>query len=198
MIKLITYFLVLIMRCQIINKTNNYVCKNKSLFISNNKRYCRFHYNYYMKDYVIIIQKYYKAYKNRKLINNIYLKLPDDLQRKIVFHIRQDYYYKKYKECIQNIICNRLKKSRNELTKYYTYNYGDSQLLIYLSIDENRINLLKNINLLKKYINLFQFTYNSWKCDYNFIKDILNTKLVVFEGYISNAEQNHIFEIVVW
>lgn len=182
------------MRCQIINKTNGLVCKKNSSFILNNKRCCKFHYNYYMQKYAIIIQKYYRAYKNKKIINNIFLKLPDDLQRKIVFHMREEFHYNKYKKCIENIIYNRLKISRTELTKHFSYNFGDNRLLKYLIKQENKISILNNVYLLKKYMKLFNFTYKTG--DYDFIKHIIYTKLQEFESEISNHAQNNIFENV--
>lgn len=184
------------MRCQIINKTNSHVCKNKSNFILNNKRCCRFHYNYYMQKYAIIIQKYYRAYKNKKILNNIYLKLPDDLQRKIVFHIREEHYYNKYKKSIINIIDNRLKVSRFDIQDQFSYNFGDNRLLQYLIKQENKKNLITNINLYKKYKKLFNFTskISSSVRDYDHIKHMIYVKSVEYENEISNHVQNNIFE----
>lgn len=180
------------MRCQFINKTNGLVCKNKSSVFLTNKRCCGFHYKYYMNDYVIIIQKYYRAYKNKKVLNNIYLKLPDDLQRKIVFHMREEYNYNKYKKAIINIIDNRLKISKNDIEKYFSYRFDDDRLINYLLNEENRKLLLINVNLYKKYSKLL----NIRNFDINSIKHRIQTKLKDYENNIINANTNHNFEII--
>lgn len=76
-------------RCQCKNITNNKIClhKSKNLFIINNKKYCTFHMNYYHNKYAITIQSIYRGYKKRKYLNNIYNKLPDDLQNHILYFI---------------------------------------------------------------------------------------------------------------
>jgi predicted small metal-binding protein len=145
-----------------------------------------------MNDYVIIIQKYYRAYKNKKVLNNIYLKLPDDLQRKIVFHMREEYNYNKYKKAIINIIDNRLKISKNDIEKYFSYRFDDDRLINYLLNEENRKLLLINVNLYKKYSKLL----NIRNFDINSIKHRIQTKLKDYENNIINANTNHNFEII--
>jgi len=180
------------MRCQFINKTNGRVCKNKSSLFLNNKRCCGFHYKYYMNDYVVTIQKYYRAYKNKKVLNNIYLKLPDDLQRKIVFHMREEVYYNRYKKSIKNIIDNRLKKLENIVVNKFSFNSHDNRLITYLLEEENRKILLTNVNLYKKYSKLLIFR----NCNIHSIKYYIRTKLVEYENNIYNAYTNHNFEVI--
>lgn len=43
--------------------------------------------NYYHNKYAITIQSIYRGYKKRKYLNNIYNKLPDDLQNHILYFI---------------------------------------------------------------------------------------------------------------
>tara|TARA_Y100000389_G_C17347264_1_gene456513 strand:- start:300 stop:905 length:606 start_codon:yes stop_codon:yes gene_type:complete len=180
------------MRCQFINKTNGRVCKNKSSLFLNNKRCCGFHYKYYMNDYVVTIQKYYRAYKNKKVLNNIYLKLPDDLQRKIVFHMREEVYYNRYKKSIKNIIDNRLKKLENIVVNKFSFNSHDNRLITYLLEEENRKILLTNVNLYKKYSKLLIFR----NCNIHSIKYYIRTKLVEYENNIYSAYTNHNFEVI--
>ena len=56
-------------RCKCKNK-NNKTCLNKQLKLYNldNTYMCWLHYNYYCIKYATLIQAYYKAYKQRKLI----------------------------------------------------------------------------------------------------------------------------------
>ena len=180
------------MRCQFINKTNNRVCKNKSFLFLDDKRCCKFHYKYYMNNYVITIQKYYRAYKNKKVVNNIYLKLPDDLQRKIVFHMREEIYYNKYKKSIKNIIDNRLKISKIDIENKFVYTKDNYRLMNSLLVEENRKLLLTNINLYKKYSKLLNFE----NYDIYSIKYYIYIKLLDYEKNINNAYMNNNFEII--
>lgn len=158
----------------------------------NEKRCCGFHYKYYMNDYVITIQKYYRSYKNKKVLNNIYLKLPDDLQRKIVFHMREEVYYNKYKKCIKNIIDNRLKKLENIVVNKFSFNPQDNRLITYLLEEDNRKILLTNVNLYKKYSKLLIFR----NCNIHSIKYYIRSKLAEYENNIYSAYTNHNFEVI--
>ena len=97
-------------RCQCKNITNNLICKNKfyKFNILNNKKFCTFHYKYYSNYYATIIQKIYRSYKCRKIINNIYIKLPNDLQNKIINYIREKYYYQKYLKKLDTLVSKKL------------------------------------------------------------------------------------------
>lgn len=99
-------------RCQCRNISNNLICKNKSLntIIFNNIRHCNFHFQYYAYKFALTIQRYYRGYKQRKLLNNIYRRLPDDIQRKIIYFVRQDHYYKRYTETLSKILRKKLFK----------------------------------------------------------------------------------------
>ena len=104
-----------IYRCKCRNLTNNNICKNKTRnpFYINEKPICHFHYSYYRIVYALIIQKYYKGYKQRKILNNVYKKLPEDIQRKIVKIIREKYYYNNYITLIGNIVEKKNKQYFN-------------------------------------------------------------------------------------
>ena len=85
---------------------NNKKC-NKFHFITINKLpYCFNHSQLLYNKYVIIIQKYYKGYKSRKYLKNIYIKLPHDLQNIIQFYINESLYNKKYINTLTKIITN--------------------------------------------------------------------------------------------
>ena len=127
-------------RCQCINLTTNLVCKNKSTNINifNKKRYCTFHYNFYKNYFVTIIQKLYKGYKTRRVYNNIFIKLPYDLQGKIVNYMREKYYYQKYLKTINNIVSKKI----------------SNQNLYFLDIiNYTRLYLPNTIDKLEDYIN---------------------------------------------
>ncbi len=151
-------------RCECKNITNNKICHNKSrnIMILNNKRICNFHYWYYYNIYSIIIQKYYKGYKQRKLIKNIYIKLPIDLQRHIIYFIRQDHYYKRYKKTINKIIEPKLSRLISEL-----YNLWYTDTLNYIS---NNLNYVTNTyTLYTKYYTILNKNITNLMYDH-FIK----------------------------
>ena len=85
-------------------------CKNISKFKINNIHYCLTHAKLYFSRDCVIIQKYYRGYKQRKTLKNIYNKLPDDIQKIIIKFIRQNYYNKKYYKYINNIITRKVEK----------------------------------------------------------------------------------------
>ena len=86
-----------IYRCSCRNSTTDKICKNKmrNPFYINKKPICAFHYSYYKTEYALTIQRYYKGYKIRKLLNNVYKKLPCDIQKIIVKFVREPHYYYK-------------------------------------------------------------------------------------------------------
>lgn len=77
------------LRCQA-NTLSNKVCKHRYKFIYGNKCFCTMHANIELKKYIIILQKIWRGYKMRCYLENIYFKLPDDLQHKIIEYIKED------------------------------------------------------------------------------------------------------------
>ena len=151
-------------RCKIINTTNNLVCKNKSCtdyFIFQIKC-CAYHYNYYGYKYATIIQSFYRGIKSRKWLNNIYKKLPDDVQNIIKYYINKELYIKKYLKTLTKIV---MKKIDNFIYNMdlVTYNLSGCMFqvnhnkLIEFSnyVFENNNLILKNWNLYFKYFTLF-------------------------------------------
>ena len=92
-------------------KSNSNICKHalckKNVF---SKNYCINHYKKIFLKHVFIIQKFYKGYIVRKKINNIYKKLPEDLQIHIKKFINNDLYIKKEHRIIKNTIFKYSKK----------------------------------------------------------------------------------------
>ena len=99
-------------RCACMAKTTNRKCKKSFSFIVNKKKYCYIHAQLAHNKFVITIQRVYKGWRQRKLLNVIYKKLPDDIQRKISWYVREPYYIKKYQVAIQLFLT---KKAREHL-----------------------------------------------------------------------------------
>ena len=74
------------------------------------KKYCYKHFLLNYNRHAIIIQKAYIGYRTRKKLKNIYLKLPNDLQSKILSYLNGELYYKKYCKTLQSIINNKTLK----------------------------------------------------------------------------------------
>ena len=118
---------MLIFKCSHL-QINNKKC-NKFHFITINKLpYCFNHSQLLYNKYVIIIQKYYKGYKSRKYLKNIFKKLPCDIQNIIKFYINESLYNKKYINTLTKIITNNTHDLHNymfydkKLTIKYIYN----------------------------------------------------------------------------
>jgi hypothetical protein len=75
----------------------------------NGVKYCTLHYNYYIAPYAIKIQKVFRAYKQRKLVNKM-KELPEEIRCKILFYTRQDLFYKRYLDNLSNVIINRINR----------------------------------------------------------------------------------------
>ena len=168
------------MRCTCLNLTNNNFCKNKSynLYWLENKQVCKFHYNYYNNKYALIIQKIYKGYKQRKIIKNIFIKLPEDIQHIILSYVKRDYYYNKYLKTIHNIVENKVIKSINiissNLNKIDLINPGRMHNL-YTKLNDNENTIINSFKLYKKYyITLKNNSYLKKKLIPNMLHDLCN------------------------
>ena len=92
-------------RCSAIATTTNRICQKKFTFIIQNKKCCHIHAKILFNKYALIIQKIWKGYKARCLMTKIYTRLPDELQRKIIFYVRENYLIKKHHhDIIHNIL----------------------------------------------------------------------------------------------
>ena len=208
-------------RCQFKNLTNNNICKHKSknVYYIFDKKSCLFHYNYYGKLYATNIQRIYRGYKCRKCLNNVYNRLPDDLQNIVKFYINQDLHYKKYLKKIWDIVLLKILDFIYRMAlytnRYNTFLFqlrGDALIEFGNFIYEERDNILYNFNLYFKYEDVLNnknikatntlpagsilvknyssvISHNLKK-----YKDLLNTSLYYYEQIINNHNTNHIFE----
>ena len=86
------------MRCYCYTQKSNFKvrCRKISSFVINNNPLCINHVNMIYKGYVIYIQKTWRSYRKRLFINTVYKDLPSDLQKKIMFYVRENYLIKKH------------------------------------------------------------------------------------------------------
>ena len=203
-------------RCQFRNITNNYVCKSKSKNLNYifGKRACMFHFNYYAKHAIIIIQKHYRGYKCRKYLNNFYKKLPFDVQKIINFYIREDHYAEIYNKVIKKIVTKKI-NSFNAFMDYNTFQYTDyifrtrfdmlSEFIMF--IHENYPIIEKNFKLFQKYKNILCYTktikypaYQQVIYDKNLdnlfcYKNKIKNAVSYYEKNIFNAYSSHLFDV---
>tara|TARA_Y100000389_G_C17412332_1_gene491679 strand:+ start:758 stop:1513 length:756 start_codon:yes stop_codon:yes gene_type:complete len=175
-------------RCECINYINGKRCKNKirlydknkfrlydnnkildsnSKNNNNRKYYCLMHFNMvntskFYQDNAINIQKYYKGYKCRKTLNNIYRKLPCDIQRFIVDkYLRKDYFIKKFNNCVSKIINNKISQKINILEPLLQVNIANNVITGLLEYSEyNFINYIYNND--KEFIYIYNL-YNKYR-----------------------------------
>ena len=175
-----------IYRCRCKNFTNNNICKNKTQnpFYINNKPACKFHYNYLIGNNAIVIQKYWRSYKKRIYINNIYSKLPCDIQSKILYYVRQEYYYKKSIKTLNNIIENRIINCCLDLNeRFLMKNFNQWDLLETINyLDINIINIINNFKLYSDYYHIIKKTNRSENFNRKknkFMEDLYDSYIIV-------------------
>ena len=185
-------------RCHCMTK-DGFICKVKklNLYVVNNKYYCRIHFNYNFVKFIIIIQKYWRSYYCRKKINNIYKLLPCDLQKKILWHMREHEYYINLTRTINKIIKKRTldlhKKSklpdyyiirslRNDNIYYTLSIYQD----IYIYLKDIYFKLINNQNFIISTCNLYN-KYKYWDhIKYDMLQNVLDNILILIEIIIDN------------
>jgi len=96
-------------RCSCRVENQSHICRNKMSFLINDKRICYIHAKSRYTNYALLIQKFWRGHKCRNTLTNIYYKLPDELQSKIIFYVRESYLLEKHHySIIRNIITNKV------------------------------------------------------------------------------------------
>ena len=184
-----------IIRCQSKNSTNNKRCLRKCQMIYGfeKKYYCLQHHQIILNKYALMIQKIFRGFKHRKLVNKIYKNLPDDIQYKILNFVRQDYYYKRYKNRLNIIIAIRMYKF--ELYHFTSPYYYRSTNRLNFCIDY----IVNNLQMITKLGNLYQKYYSILdiyiKDDFSEIVKQIGNTVHQYEYMISNATMSHKFDI---
>ena len=179
-------------RCEFINSTNNKRCKHKFVMTRgnsllhkyNNKHYCLQHINninindvklgFKYKNAALLIQKNYRGYKIRKILKNVYKKLPCDIQSYIINkYVREEYYNKKFNKSLQKVINNKLSKEIDIINNCLKVSYenfinyisdNDKKIINYYYLcnkyrklinEENFMNMKKIINQFRYYVRIF-------------------------------------------
>jgi hypothetical protein len=158
------------------NTCCNKNCK-KHIFLN---EYCLNHFKLNYIKYIITIQKYYKGFKCRKKLNNIYKKLPDELQRIILFYIKEPVLYKNYCTTLNRII---RKKTTDVLNIRYNHDHKPN-ILYYIKTYEY-FNKYRTI----MYINDLKFLYIISYELLTIINDIIYLSME-YDNYFNNTNLN--------
>lgn len=143
--------------CELIKKSSGftYKCKNSTFIKNKNGNLCYNHARLMYNQNIILIQKIFRGYKCRKYLKNIFYKLPNDLQYKILLYINKHHYQERYYKTLHKII---LKKS-NKLHSYcyyddkLTFNYISECYKLYIKYHTIiNISYLKHLYILSKQI----------------------------------------------
>ena len=139
---------------------------------------------------IINIQKIFRAYKTRKKINNIYKKLPRDIQDIILHYINLPIYYTNYYKKIRNIVN---KKTKDLL--YYDYTSDNKLSIDYISncfYYINKYHLIMNINEIKILfvlnddlrfiVNNYIYNYINHQVDISIWNNNVLTEIINFEN----------------
>lgn len=91
-------------RCSCVATTTGLKCKLKTKNKYCNKYVCHVHAAILFNHSVLYIQKMYIGYRTRRKLKNIFVKLPTDLQKMILWYMRRPLYIKRYHKVISNIL----------------------------------------------------------------------------------------------
>lgn len=173
-----------------INASRSRKCKNKIYINICNKTFCYVHAKVLFHKTITHIQSCWRGYKSRKIIINIYKKLPDDIQCKIITYIRLDIYYKKFYKCINNILYKKSFKLLCGLDAFgfndYTPNEEFSRKLLY-----NIENCMNTYLLFTKYFPIIN-DEEKVKMFYLSKKRLYKLRFII---EILNSEENNIYNI---
>lgn len=155
-------------RCQCFTLKNR-KCKKIFSFVCDATKLCFIHAAIYANKYAVLIQKIYRAYHSRKYIEKFKV-MPRDIQRHILFYMREAQYINKYNTSLRKILCRRV--ARLFGTPYavnyginpsiYMKNYRTNLLNMNIMTDfrEHILKLNELYTLYNKYITITDSAYN--------------------------------------
>ena len=194
-----------ICKVNILGSNRTRACKGTININLYNKNYCWSHAKQCLGYWVTIIQSTARSMICRKKLKNLYINLPDEIKNIVLFYLRQDFYYIKYKKFCTKIIENKVNKVDNLLTEVLHQYIDREDFIKFLSNIYNLFinnwhiidfNNLDDNNLMKLYIlaRLKVWGKTTWhghgllnifNSIYNFNYELINN----FEILLSNFEQ---------
>jgi hypothetical protein len=140
-------------------------CKNSICALSQ----CWAHLNQKYYEQILTIQKIWKGYRTRKMYNTVFTRLPQDLQHKVIFYIRENYLIKKHHhDVLQKIIHKKIENISKSIQP---------------NINKGMLNIAELYKLCNKYFSILQptdiHTLRYKSNNYLYILD-----RIVFDDYI--------------
>jgi hypothetical protein len=152
-------------QCSILYKSKYRKCKGNVYFIYNNQYYCWNHSIKLFSKKIIKIQSLFRGRQCRKKINNLFIKLPKDIQNIVCYYIRQEHYYNKYITLCNNIINNKIHEIDKLILEPPDGWIDHGSNLIILN-EYNTLSIIHNI------INIYNIMINNWNnINFNIIKE---------------------------
>jgi hypothetical protein len=117
------------------------------------KLYCNNHCKYYRNVFVAKIQSLWRGFKQRRMMNVIYKRLPEELQIKILYFVKRDTYQRRYINKIRNIMELKLGNIYFDAMN----NYQDRKLSYFIINNEKEV--LEISRLYNKYYKILSEEY---------------------------------------
>lgn len=138
-------------------------CKNSVYGLN----YCWVHLKHKYHIHVLTIQRIWCGYKTRKKLNIIFKNLPIELQKKIIFYIRENFYIKKYHYNVVGKIvnskidkwnCNMISENAvNYIVKMNTVYYFANKYYLTLSIEN-----MQKLQVYAEYLSILMGNNQHW------------------------------------
>ena len=162
-------------------------CKNNkkfTLYKPKNINYCQTHANMHICKYCVIIQKHYKAHRTRNKINSLFINLPLDLQRRVLYYISEPLYLTRVYKTISRIITPKIEIFLDDID--HESIFFDREASIYHYFDPEQINRLC-------YLLQLIFKYKSILSK-NIIKEVYNVTNTLHITYILCDVDNTVYK----
>lgn len=91
-------------RCSCTAISTGLKCKIKTRNIYRGKYVCHIHSNILFNRSILLIQKIYIGYRTRQKFKIIFIRLPTDLQKRVLWYMRESLYIKRYHNVITKIL----------------------------------------------------------------------------------------------
>ena len=91
-------------RCSCTAISTGLKCKIKTRNIYCGKYVCHIHSNILFSHSILLIQKIYIGYRTRQKLKIIFKRLPTDLQKRVLWYMRESFYIKRYHNVIRKIL----------------------------------------------------------------------------------------------
>ena len=135
------------MRCKAVTLLNR-KCRCKSLY----NNLCFTHCKQYHNDTLIKIQSVWRSYLTRKKINNLFIKLPHELQNLVLYFMREDHRFSQLHKSYITIYNNKICKLNICLSELY-YHYQTIYTMDFEEYLERKKRIINTIKYYKKRIS---------------------------------------------